>query len=175
MNEVIKKYKRKILLGVTADKQYRAEIEVELKLHRRHYAEQRDIDLNPVPDTYAEFTVCGTIDAKERGRFRDYSGGQNLDEIAALYPDNALVQEIVGLWNQYHLNGLKAGSRPQTEFIKQYEKDNPSWRYDYSAACDLLRDAGLYIDRGYKYGHAWLLEILPEEVKNRIMEIIKAK
>ena len=175
MNMVIRKYERKILLGVTADKQYRAEIEVELKLHRRHYAEQRDIDLNPVPDTYAEFSVCGTIDVKGKYRWEYYSGGQNLDEIAELYPDNTLIQEIVGLWNQYHLNDLKAGSRPQTEFIKQYEKDNPSWRYDYSAACDLLRDAGLYIDRGYKYGHAWLLEILPEEVKNRIREIIKAK
>ncbi len=37
-------------------------------------------------------------------------------------------------------------------------------RYDYTKACDHLKAKGLYVDRGYTYGSAWLCEIMPDEI-----------
>lgn len=111
------------------------------------------------------FSVCGAVwDA----RGRDWlSGGQNVEEVAALFPDNPVAQEILALWRQYHLNDMQAGSPAQMAWLKE----NPAERNYEKTSAD-LRAAGLnpdpnYLHNGkpYSYGSAWLmLEIPPTDV-----------
>jgi len=35
---------------------------------------------------------------------------------------------------------------------------------DYTRRCDLLHRIGLLYDNGYKYGSAWLVEPLPDDI-----------
>lgn len=41
------------------------------------------------------------------------SGGQNLDELGRLFPDNSQLQRIIGLWEKWHLNDMRAGCKHQ--------------------------------------------------------------
>lgn len=149
-------------------KRHRASLEIEL----RSCTNTRDFDLNENVNYPKEFSVCGTIDIFERRHWHNYSGGQNIEEISRLYSKNKLVQEIASLWRRWHLNCMKGGTRTQEEYLRQYAECNPGWKYEYSQACEILKRAGLYEEKGYKYGHAWLSEPLPIEVENRIREIM---
>lgn len=127
--------------------------------------ERLTIDLEPTR-SYCELSMCGNIwQANERDI---YSGGQIYDTLLELYPDNPLVVEMVKVWKQWHLNNLKAGSRRQAEVIDAYKRDNPLWQYDYSEACEILKAKGLYEDNGYKYGHDWLIEPLPDDIIEQV-------
>lgn len=153
----------------------RAWLEIELRT-RQAQAEQRTIDLESPPAIYWELSVCGAIDEKNgRGRWQEVSGGQNIEEIAEIYADDPQVQKVAELWREWHLNDLNAGTRTQAAFIEKHKGDYPEWRYDYSEACDILKAADLYTDRGYKYGHAWLLKVMPYDVKKEILDIIQGK
>jgi hypothetical protein len=164
-----------VLCGLTrADSGYPAgcpvELEVEIRAGKNTVAPYLNIDLEPLPE-YVEISVCGSVWQKAR---RDiYSGGQNIEEIAAMFPENVRVQEIAAIWRRWHLNGLNSGTRAQREFIDQHKAANPEWRYDYSEACELLKAAGLYEDRGYKYGSPWLAEAPPVEVVERLRKLVK--
>jgi hypothetical protein len=100
------------------------------------------------------------------------SGGQNLEEIASLFPDNELVQRIVTVWRKWHLNDMHAGSPKQEEFLAQLNLPNHN---HYENAKAKLKDAGLdpdesYLHNGkpYEYGSAWLSEELPPSVISEI-------
>lgn len=41
------------------------------------------------------------------------SGGQNLEEIAEMFPENAKVQRMVEIWRRWHLNDMRAGCEHQ--------------------------------------------------------------
>ena len=76
------------------------------------------------------------------------------------------VKKLFEIWERWHLNNLKAGTPEQEDFIRTWGKDN---KYDYTAACEALKAAGLYevIDENgqpYKYGHSWKKEEVPAEV-----------
>lgn len=100
------------------------------------------------------------------------SGGQNLDEIGSLFPDNELVQRIVSIWRKWHLNDMNAGSPRQTEFLEKLNLPN----YDhYNVAKEKLKEAGLdpdesfvYEGKPYSYGSAWLKVELPQSVIEEI-------
>lgn len=47
-------------------------------------------------------------------------------------------------------------------------------RGSYEFKSLLLKLAGLFKDRGYKYGHGWLLKPLPEDIDDRIKELCDA-
>lgn len=117
-----------------------------------------------------------------------YSGGQNLDEIARLFPHNKKVQRMVEVWREWHLNDMHAGCKHQRS-EKWHEVRIPKDELPNSKA---NRDErGIYAiwvypsestDRwasekhpqglltkpcptcGYKYGSAWLREELPPEI-----------
>jgi hypothetical protein len=57
--------------------------------------------------TFTELSVCGTI--WNQRRTDSYSGGQNLDTIAELFPNDHRVQRIKAIWEAWHLNGMTAG------------------------------------------------------------------
>jgi hypothetical protein len=56
---------------------------------------------------YNELSVCGSI--WNPGHSDIYSGGQNIDEIAALFPHNRQVQRIHAIWSEWHLNDMTSG------------------------------------------------------------------
>ena len=128
------------------------------------------VDLLPCPADAHELSICGNI---WNNLHTDcVSCGQNLDEIRLLNR-TPRVQEICDIWDRWHINGMISGTRPQTAAIDAYKAANPTWRYDYTQACEILKGMNLYEDRGYKYGHAWLCDPLPIEVENRILELFE--
>jgi hypothetical protein len=132
--------------------------------------ENKGVPQNSVEIEYSlkdgRFSASGNIWMASR---RDIlSGGQNLDEIAALFPDNELVQRIVAIWQKWHLNDMHAGSPKQEAFLETLNLPNHN---HYENAKAKLKDAGLdpdesYLHNGqpYSYGSAWLSVELPAEV-----------
>lgn len=65
------------------------------------------------------------------------------------------------VWKRYHLNDMRAGNHRQELFLRRMKKRG--WVYtSYEDACKLLSQHNLYEDNGYKYGHAWKSEPVPE-------------
>lgn len=96
------------------------------------------------------------------------SGGQNLDEILELFPDNELVQRVVAVWKEWHLNDMHAGTPKQEEFLATLNLPNSNY---YETAKAKLKDAGLdpdesylYNGQPYSYGSAWLFIEIPPHI-----------
>lgn len=98
-------------------------------------------------------------------------GGQCVDELAALFPKDALAQRIRAVWAQHHLNGMNAGTRDQALALEAgraklaarmrregdaarlfYSDGKPNWHAvaahlgkssAYEVDCGILADAGL--------------------------------
>ena len=92
------------------------------------------------------FSASGNIWLKSKKDIM--SGGQNLDEILSLFPDNETVQRIVKVWKEWHLNDMKAGSPKQMEFLSNVEISGGDY---YSIAKEKLAEAGLDPDESYQY------------------------
>lgn len=128
------------------------------------------------------FSMCGAI--WNRQHSDHISGGQNIDEIAALFPDNAQVQRMHEIWQRWHLNDLKAGcehqraegwherpidpSKPINSYGKHFEgQSHDSWNL-LGWVRKSEHPEGLMCKPcpvcGYKYGTAWLYEPIPEDV-----------
>ena len=127
--------------------------------------------------TYTEFSACGYIGA--------CCGGQCLDTMNKFLSHNADFAKIYKWWQEYHLNGMNAGTPEQEKAIKEYFNGR---RYDYTEACEYLKTIGLYEvnytgktvgrvydNEPYKYGHAWIVDDIPENVLNEMREYIKSK
>lgn len=107
-----------------------------------------------------EISVCGNV---WNSKHTDIEmGGQCLDSLIELLPNNKRLRRITEIWKQYHLNGLKSDTKTQTEAIEAWKAQGN--KYDYTAACEYLKSIGLYTDRGYKYGHGWLYMPVPAEI-----------
>lgn len=112
------------------------------------------------------FSASGNI---WMGSRRDIlSGGQNLEEIAELFPQDQLVQRVVSIWRKWHLNDMHAGSPKQEAFLDTLNLPNNN---HYENAKAKLQEAGLDPDESYmhggkpySYGSAWLNIDLPADV-----------
>jgi hypothetical protein len=122
-------------------------------------------------DKGEEFTACGNIWNHIKSDI--YSGGQNLDEIAK-YIKAPLFKKIYRWWKLYHLNGMNAGTIEQDAIIDAWQAEGN--KYDYTAACEVLKAAGMYeveVDgKPYKYGHSWLFRAIPAEDLNDIKTLL---
>lgn len=111
-------------------------------------------------------------------------GGQCLDSMKS-YIHTKLFNELYELWNTYHLNDMRAGTPEQETAIKRHEAEIGR-RMNYKEACEYLKGVGLYeveytgpsVGRMYDhepyvYGHAWLIQDLPDDVVKRVIEITK--
>lgn len=111
-------------------------------------------------------------------------GGQCLESMKP-YIHSALFNEIYELWSKYHLNGMHAGTPEQEAAIKARE-ERIGRQLTYDEKCELLKEAHLYeveytgpaVGRMYDhepyvYGHAWLIQDLPDDVVKRVIEITK--
>lgn len=145
-------------------------LEVTIKIRQFDPREgKRDIDLNPVTTSYFELSIVA--DVWNSRRTDVIMCGQMYDELLKLNR-SPRVRRIVELWRRWHLNDLKAGTRLQDECLATYPKDD---RYDYTIACKRLADNDLYIDRGYAYGSAWLVELLPTDVIIELAQLFNAE
>ena len=127
-----------------------------------------DIDLNPITEPYVEVSIVGDV---WNNTETDIIEGGQIQKDVLNYIDNKKTRRIVELWKRWHLNDMKAGTRLQRECLATYDKDE---RYDYDTACGRLLGHGLYNDRGYKYGHAWFLEVVPDDVLIELCELFGA-
>jgi len=123
-----------------------------------------EVDIEYELTSDGRFTASGNI---WNSRHTDIiSGGQNLEEIAKLFPGDERAQRIVKVWRKWHLNDMKAGTPKQEKAVVTWKaKGN---RYDYDKVVTHLKGIGLYEDDGYKYGTAWLKEELPPDVVTEI-------
>lgn len=125
----------------------------------------RDIDLNPITE-WQSLAISGaiwTVDGKS-------SVGQCQDTIAEMFPESARVQRIIELWNRWHLNDMKGGTRTQQRVLDAKGSPLP-----YPQTHTVLEEAGCLVDRGYRYGSAWLVEPLPAEVIKELKELLEQK
>ena len=135
---------------------------------------------------YVELSICANV---WNGRRSDIvCGGQCLDTIAE-YRDQLTDIEtfdvLYGLWKNYHLNGMHAGTPEQEQAIEEWKAEGN--KYEYTAACEMLKAKGLYEvnytglsvgrrydNEPYKYGHAWLVQELPGDVLLKVEHLISA-
>lgn len=72
--------------------------------------------------------------------------------------DAAMLRRFVEVWNDWHMNDMRAGTPRQTAYLAG------KFYVDFSDAVELLKQAGIYEDDGYRYGTAWLREDVPDDV-----------
>lgn len=102
------------------------------------------------------------------------TGGQIIDTLYGRFKSR--IELMFSMWEKYHLNDLKAGTKAQTEAIAAWEAvgNTPASDCDekhtfpkafnttsYDERCEYLKSIGLYYDRGYKYGSQWLFMPIP--------------
>ena len=76
--------------------------------------------------------------------------------------DKSTLFSILDIWDRWHLNNLRAGTRGQNVLVKYYIRR--VGYYKYEEVCKFLESKGLLYDRGHKYGSKWLYEPLPQDV-----------
>ena len=94
------------------------------------------------------------------------------DELDKITPapgwDAAKIEQFFKVWDRWHLNDMKAGSAVQEQYLRDNPIDKSEYQYPksyFDAATKALKAAGLNPDAsGYKYGHAWKREDVPDEV-----------
>lgn len=126
----------------------------------------RTIDLEPTPADAVEFSFQGSA-------LR--SAGQCDNEIRGLLDRVPETPETVALksyldfvlesWGRYHLGGMQPGTRVQAAAI-------PANLTSYDARVAHLEAVGLLEDRGYKYGTAWLYEVPPAGLIDRVINAL---
>ena len=91
----------------------------------------------------------------------DFAPGWDADKAARFF----------AIWQRWHLNDMRAGSRAQESWLREnpVTATYPESHYDKASAA--LADAGLNPDPNlarngvpYRYGSAWLAEELPGEI-----------
>ena len=112
----------------------------------------------------------------------EIAAGQCFSTVLSEVPElrnNALFMEIVELWETYHLNDLHAGTMKQEGYLEMYSKwhgvDDLLKADNYNEACAVLKSAGLFEDNGVKYGQTWVKWELPNDVVNRIKNVMEGK
>lgn len=93
-------------------------------------------------------------------------GGQMLDEFL-YYSGNKKLKRLIEIWKNYHLNDMIPGTEPQMEALKECESS------DFKDRCNFLKDKGLYNDRGYKFGHGWLVRPLPSKILPEVQDLVQ--
>lgn len=112
------------------------------------------------------FTASGTI---WNSKHTDcVCGGQCLDTIAK-YIKNPTFKKIHGLWKQYHLNDMHAGTVRQEEALDA--AGLTGYANNYRKCCDYLESIGLLVDDGYKFGTGWLKRDIPAEDLEEIKKL----
>lgn len=115
-----------------------------------------EIELKNTDGKY-KLSMCGEI--------KRCSWGQCREEIKKyMVAPRKNFNQIMDIWETYHLNDMHTGTPKQEEEIKKAHI--PFNQYD--KICERLKEKGIYEDNGYKYGTGWLYEPIPEWALNEI-------
>lgn len=152
----------------------RASIEIEIRPMQNT---GRTVDLEPIPAGALELSMMGTFDG---------GGGQVVDSIAeaAGEHDAADVARLCQIWTRWHLNGMKAGTRRQSEALAEAPIDAPGYEFAkaFLSECGLDPDVQTAPERvtdglgnikikGYAYGSSWLAEPLPADIEAEVWRL----
>jgi len=85
--------------------------------------------------------------------------------------DLPLFDFILYIWDKYHLNDLKAGTKQQEAILSA--TNHKGGASSYKEDCDFLASLDLLTDRGYKYGSSWLYMPIEAEDLAKIEELLK--
>lgn len=87
-----------------------------------------------------------------------------------------MLEEFNAIWDRWHLNDMNAGTPEQEAFVRTKKKE---YKYEYTAFCQLLKDAGIYTveweGEPYNYGSKWIFEAVPEHVIEFLSTLPKTK
>ena len=63
------------------------------------------VDLEPIEGEATTLSISGTVQERTSGGlWRDYGGGQIVDEFRAAFPDDTEVQRLCDIWDRHHLH-----------------------------------------------------------------------
>lgn len=134
-------------------------LEIDIELREREFT---DWETKTTLVGY-EFSACGSglgYGGQCLDHFKEHAEQYIIDESR-----RELFNRVFDVWNKYHLNTLQAGTKRQTEFLKE----NGYLGKDYKEKCDFLKENNLYEDNGYKYGHGWLGQPIPEDIIKEVL------
>ena len=96
--------------------------------------------------------------------------GQCLDQMAKFESlrCDPLFKKLYRLWQNFHLNGMNAGTLKQSKALKDANRRFES----YEDQCKYLESIGLLVDDGYEYGSEWLYRSIPEDDLNEIKSLL---
>jgi hypothetical protein len=172
VGDVTVKHTLKLPLVTTKDgRRYTGSIELTIEVRKKTNSNGLTIDLERTPSEL----VCVSLVGSTYRNQREDCGGQCQDTIAQIWANEPSVQRIVALWERWHLNDMRAGTRAQEEYLRQYRPAYlPPYSY-YDAACVNLTAAKLHPDRDYRYGSQWLYEDVPQEVLDELVALFAQK
>lgn len=129
----------------------------------------RSVDLKRSRAKLLTLSIIGTI---KYGVTGPQSSGQCVDEVRKVWGDDPLVAELCDIWDQWHLNDLRSGTRAQMAVIKNLGRCpvKADW---FTWASLNLKVNDLLVDRGYSFGREWLFEKIPATVVERIRTLAK--
>ena len=134
-------------------------LEVEIKTVE---SERSTIDLEDITE-YKVLAITGELREFTGGRPSLSCSGQIKDEMIT---KNKTKLRLIEIWQRWHLNDQKSGTRKQNECLDNWKDRPKGWSYEED--CQYLKEHSLYNDNGYRYGTAWLVEILPDEIMKEI-------
>jgi len=120
-------------------------------------------------------SICGK--AWNRLETDTISGGQILDDLQwYMNGGNDTFKKLYVFWKLYHMNDCIPGSPRQEAYLKTVKH-----KLTYDQACDELLAVNLLIDysfnnkgtNGYRYGTAWLKNIIPPDVFQELITLIE--
>lgn len=128
-------------------------------------------------DYYAELSITGEVYAAGRALTGDVIGaGQIMEEVARVAEfgeiadglDHAALVALVGLWDRWHLNGMRAGCAHQTVVWENSSYGRrPSLDLTPECPAVVLSDMPVTAEDyrpAYRYGSGWLVEVIPAAV-----------
>ena len=168
--------KWRILLGHREIGGYRGKkpVELQLVIKRVKIPDTEAPRLNWKLEEIREYTTVSISGEVWYSNYRDcFECGQIRETVSDLFGRED-IQRLCVLWHNWHLNDLQAGTKAQRNCVSQYKLNHPGWRYDYSKACEILKDAGLYTIEtspiSYAYGSKWLIREVPESIITELIE-----
>ena len=130
---------------------------------------KKTTDLKEV-SSYKHLSISGNIGNEQAGQIQD-TLKKGLNDPDFKFKNKEGVKEILEVWENHHLNDLKAGTNKQQKALENW-KERPEAN-SYDADVNYLKSKKLYSDRNYKFGHAWLVEDLPVSTMSKLNNSIK--
>jgi hypothetical protein len=137
---------------------------IKITFSRKSTKNFRSIDLKKSRSEVVRLSITADIE--------DGPCGQCISDVRKIWSDDPRVSELCDLWERWHLNDLRAGTRAQMDAVSKMGKCPSSTEW-FSWVCKNLESQGLLVDRGYSFGQEWLFERIPATVVKRIKTLAK--